>query len=108
MYTVIESNQFADWIEHLSDKAAKQRILKTITRIARKGLFPSDVKPVGRGVFELRFHQGPGYRIYFARRGKHIVILLVGGDKSTQRRDITKAQEIWRSWKEQHDRFQAI
>jgi len=64
---------------------------------------PGDVKPVGEGVSEARIDYGPGYRIYFATRGKVLIVLLVGGDKSTQDKDIKSARAIWETWKEENN-----
>ena len=72
-----------------------QRILVQLDRL-RLGL-PGDWKPVGAGVYELRIFEGKGYRVYFAREGKTIVIMLCGGDKATQSRDIELAQSFWRA-----------
>lgn len=84
---------FSDWFENLRDKRAQQRIAARIRRV-ESGNF-GDFKAVGEGVSELRVDHGPGYRVYFGREGKSIVVLLVGGDKSTQSRDITVAKEYW-------------
>jgi len=62
-----------------------------------------DVEPVGEGISELRIHYGPGYRIYFQRRGNLVVVLLCGGDKSTQTRDIAAARKLANEWREQDD-----
>lgn len=64
---------------------------------------PGDVKPVGEGVSEARIDYGPGYRIYFATRGKVLIVLLVGGDKSTQDKDIKSARAMWETWKEENN-----
>ena len=64
---------------------------------------PGDVKPVGEGVSEARIDYGPGYRIYFATKGKMLIVLLVGGDKSTQDKDIKTAKAMWEAWKEEND-----
>ena len=60
-----------------------------------------DCEPVGEGVTELRIHVGPGYRVYFGKHGKWIVLLLCGGDKSTQKKDIKRARELWLEWKQE-------
>ena len=92
MIEIRQTEQFADWLEKLRDRVAKSRILVRIDRL-RLGL-AGDVKPAGKGVSEIRIDCGPGYRLYFVRRGKNIVFLLSGGDKSSQNRDIRKAHEL--------------
>ncbi len=86
---------FDRWMEKLRDERARARILVQVDRM-RLGL-GGDWKAVGDGVFELRIHEGRGYRLYFGRDGTEIVILLCGGDKGTQRRDIRTAREYWRA-----------
>jgi putative addiction module killer protein len=92
---VIEVRQtavFTDWLARLRDVSAHARV---ITRIRRMELGnPGDVKPVGEGLSEMRIAYGPGYRLYFTRRGSTVVILLCGGDKSSQRRDIAAAKQM--------------
>jgi putative addiction module killer protein len=83
---------YAQWIDGLRDIRARARILARIERLALGN--PGDVKSVGDGVSEMRIDYGPGYRVYFTRRGKEIIILLVGGDKGTQDSDIKTAQSI--------------
>ena len=78
------------WMAHLRDKTALAKIDRQIARM-RSGL-RGDIRPVGEGVSELRIHYGPGYRVYYGRWGERICILLCGGDKSTQSRDIKKAK----------------
>ena len=90
---------FDRWIAKLRDGRAKARILVQLDRL-KLGL-PGDWKSVGEGVFELRIFEGKGYRVYFAREGKSIVILLCGGDKTTQSRDIELAQSYWRAYRRQ-------
>ena len=85
---------FMKWFESLKDRKAKARIQARIDRI-EMGHF-GDVVPVGEGVSELRIFYGPGYRVYFVQSGDIVVILLSGGDKSTQHADITRAKEIAR------------
>jgi putative addiction module killer protein len=89
-----QTGPFADWFSNLRDKHAKVRIQARIDRMAL-GNF-GDTAPVGRGVSELRIHYGPGYRVYFVQRGERLVILLGGGDKGTQRRDIQAALALAR------------
>ena len=89
MFEVRQTQVYAQWFERLSDRRARARIDVRIRRLSLGN--PGDVKPVGKGVSELRIHYGPGYRVYFVRRGKTLVILLAGGDKNTQARDIRKA-----------------
>ena len=81
---------FRDWLRGLRDVRARAKIRVRLNRI-RLGNF-GDAKPVGKGVYELRIPHGPGYRVYYARIGQRIVLLLCGGDKSSQRRDIAKAK----------------
>ncbi|HEO1527821.1 TPA: type II toxin-antitoxin system RelE/ParE family toxin [Pseudomonas aeruginosa] len=83
----------------LKDRRAKAVIAARIFRLAN-GL-PGDVSPVGQGVSELRIHYGPGYRVYFQQRGTEIVILLCGGDKSSQARDIEMAKRLANEWRPQ-------
>jgi len=88
---------FDRWIAKLKDGRAKARILVQLDRL-RLGL-PGDWKSVGGGVFELRIAEGKGYRLYFGREGKSTVVLLCGGDKSTQDRDIELAKSYWRTYR---------
>lgn len=83
---------FSRWIRGLRDQEAKRRIAARLVRVS-SGLF-GDVKPVGAGVSELRIDYGPGYRVYFVQRGAEIIILLCGGDKRTQERDIAEAKSL--------------
>ena len=84
-----QTDIFADWIAGLRDRKARARINVRIRRLSLGN--PGDAKPVGHGVSELRIDYGPGYRVYFVRRGDMIVILLCGGDKRSQSRDIARA-----------------
>ncbi len=90
MVEVRQTNVFKDWFAGLSDADAKRRIAQRIVRM-QSGLL-GDVKPVGGGLSELRVDYGPGYRVYFVRRRAEVVILLCGGDKRTQERDISRAK----------------
>ncbi len=94
MKSILTTEVFDAWFAGLKDQQAARRIQVRIDR-AEEGNF-GDCKPVGEGVSEMRIHYGPGYRIYFMQRGLEIVILLAGGDKSTQTKDIKTALEIAR------------
>ena len=100
-YSMIELKQtetFRKWFAKLRDKRAEASIVARLNRLAF-GL-SGDAEPVGRGVSELRVHYGPGYRVYFQRRGNTIIILLCGGDKSSQERDIKTALRLAEEWSE--------
>ena len=92
MFEIIETDEFTDWLEGLGDRSAVHRILARLRR-ARLGNL-GDVAPVGEGVYEMRIFHGPGYRVYFVREGRAIVIVLTGGDKGSQRKDIARAKEL--------------
>ena len=94
MFEIVETAEFARWLAGVSDAVSKARILLRIQRLA--GGHFGDVKSVGGGVSELRIHTGPGYRIYFRRRGRTLVILLCAGDKDSQVRDIARATTLAR------------
>ena len=98
MKTIYTTEVFDAWFESLRDKQAARRIQARIDR-AEDGNF-GDHKSVGGGVFEMRIHHGPGFRVYFTLRGMEVVILLAGGDKSSQAEDIQTAQEQARQLKE--------
>lgn len=89
---VIRTDTYDRWIRNLRDSRARNRILVRINRLISGN--PGDVKPVGEGVSELRINYGPGYRVYYKQEGSKILILLVGGDKSSQSRDIRKALQL--------------
>jgi putative addiction module killer protein len=95
MNVLVLSDNFRAWLGALKDHRARARILAKI-RLAELGNF-GDFAAVGGGVLEMRIHYGPGYRVYYARRGETVYLLLSGGDKSTQTRDIKKAIAIWRN-----------
>jgi putative addiction module killer protein len=92
MIEVRQTAVFASWLEELRDTNARARILVRIRRLELGN--PGDVKPVGESVSELRIPYGPGYRVYFTRQGQEITILLCGGDKSSQSRDIAMARQM--------------
>lgn len=94
MLEVRQTTTYSSWFEKLRDKAAKVRIDIRIRRLSLGN--PGDVKPVGEGVSELRVNFGPGYRIYYVQRGDEFVVLLAGGDKSTQDQDIYEAKALAR------------
>lgn len=89
MNTFLRSEEFDAWLLGLQDRVGRGRIVHRI-RSAELGNF-GDCVPVGEGVFEMRVHIGPGYRVYYTRRGDVVYLLLMGGDKSTQKRDIKRA-----------------
>jgi len=86
---------FAHWLDELRDIQARARVQSRIERLAAGN--PGDVEPVGEGVSELRINYGPGYRVYFKKRGHELIILLAGGDKKTQARDIKTALRLARN-----------
>ncbi len=92
MIEIRKTDLFAQWLDGLRDIHARARVQARIERLAAGNA--GDVKPVGEGVSELRIDHGPGYRVYFKKRGREIVILLAGGDKSTQTTDIKTALRL--------------
>ncbi|MCB9983653.1 MAG: type II toxin-antitoxin system RelE/ParE family toxin [Rhodospirillales bacterium] len=88
---------FSEWLETLRDQKGRRAILKRVGRL-EYGLY-GDCEPVGEGVSELRLFIGPGYRVYFGEEADHIIVLLCGGDKSTQDKDIKTAKEYWKEYK---------
>lgn len=92
MIEIRQTETYRKWFDNLKDYTARARIDIRIRRMSLGN--PGDVKPVGNGVSELRIDYGPGYRVYFIKKREIIVILLCGGDKSTQRKDIQKAHEL--------------
>lgn len=101
MIELKQTETFAKWESRLKDKRARTIIASRLMRLA-EGL-SGDVKPVGEGVSELRIHYGSGYRVYFQRRGNLLIILLCGGDKGSQERDIVTAKKLAKEWSNQND-----
>lgn len=98
MLELIKSATFDRWLSGLRDIRAAARIQARLDRLAFGN--PGDVKPVGEGISEMRIDHGPGYRIYFMRRGALVIVLLCGGDKSSQTRDIALAKTIAAQWED--------
>lgn len=96
MLEIQQTSIFMKWERALKDRRARAAIAARIFRLAN-GL-PGDVAPVGQGVSELRIHYGPGYRVYFQQHGNEIIILLCGGDKSSQSRDVETAKRLAKEW----------
>jgi putative addiction module killer protein len=94
MIELRKTDVFARWLDGLKDLRARARVQARLDRLAEGN--PGDAKPVGEGVSELRIDFGPGYRVYFKARGAVLIILLAGGDKRTQRRDIAVALRLAR------------
>lgn len=95
MLEVRQTATYADWFAGIRDRVAKTRIDIRIRRLSLGN--PGDVRPVGEGVCELRVDYGPGYRVYFLKKGDLYVVLLAGGDKSSQANDISKAKALARN-----------
>ncbi|HLT05859.1 MAG TPA: type II toxin-antitoxin system RelE/ParE family toxin [Pseudomonas sp.] len=100
MTEIIRSSTFSAWLAALADSRARARIQARIDRMADGNM--GDAKPVGDGLSEARIDYGPGYRVYFMQQGQQLVVLLCGGDKSSQARDIKQAKQIAKAWKEQN------
>ncbi len=92
MVEIRQTAEYRSWFESLRDRNARGRIDTRLRRLSLGN--PGDVKSVGSGVSELRIDYGPGYRVYFTRRGDEIILILIGGDKSSQQKDIEMAKEI--------------
>jgi putative addiction module killer protein len=97
MVEVIKTADFDEWLTKLRDRAGRLRVLQRIDRLANGN--PGDAKSVGEGVLELRLDVGPGYRVYYAHHGEVLILLLCGGDKSTQQNDIDKAHRLAKQWR---------
>jgi len=98
MIEVRKTDHFVRWLDDLCDLQARARVQARIERLAAGN--PGDVEPVGEGVSELRINYGPGYRVYFKKRGRELIILLAGGDKGTQAKDIKTALRLARNLSE--------
>lgn len=101
MAVMKQTETFLKWERKLKDQTAKALIAACLLRLANG--FTGDVASVGEGVSELRVHFGPGYRVYFQKRGAEIVLLLCGDDKGTQDRDIVTAKRLAKDWNDGHD-----
>lgn len=99
MFQIQRTDTFADWLWRLRDAKGKARILSRLESMAQGNL--GDTRNVGDGIRELRVHVGPGYRIYFVQTGRIVLLLLCGGDKSTQKRDIERAKRLLRDSREE-------
>ena len=95
MFEVRKTEGYAKWLDSLRDARARARVLVRIERLAAGN--PGDVRPVGEGVSELRINYGPGYRVYFKKQGRVVVVLLAGGDKRTQSQDVGTALRLARN-----------
>ena len=96
-YTEGKKDLFGEWLDNLYDAAGRAAVHCRLNRV-RNGNF-GDYRGVGQGVWELRIHYGPGYRIYFGEDGPRIILLICGGDKRTQQKDIRKARRIWAEYR---------
>jgi putative addiction module killer protein len=99
MIEIRKSDTYEQWFRKLKDRQAQARVNARILRVQQSGNF-GDVKPAREGIGEMRIDYGPGYRIYFMQRGPVVVVLLAGGDKSTQDADIKAAIKIAKEWKD--------
>lgn len=97
-FEIVATQTYESWFAALRDGMARKQIASRLFRL-QAGHF-GDCKPVGDGVHELRFFQRAGYRIYYARDGARLIVLLAGGDKSSQARDIEQAKSLWHQWQE--------
>jgi len=99
MKKIRRSSVYIKWLKNLRDQRARSLIFKRTKRLAEGN--PGDVKPVGEGISEMRIDYGPGYRVYFKDTGREIIILLCGGDKTTQQADIINAKKIAKLYEEE-------
>jgi putative addiction module killer protein len=94
-YTLKRLDEFSDWLNGLKDTLTRQRLIKRLLKVQLGNL--GDVQPVGEGVFEMREHFGPGWRMYYVQRAEVLIVMLGGGDKATQQADINRAIELAQS-----------
>ena len=94
MIDIRKTDLFSQWLDNLADIRARARVMVRIERLAQGN--PGDTAPVGKGVGELRINHGPGYRVYYQQRGNTLIVLLAGGDKSSQGKDIKTALRLAR------------
>ena len=94
-YTVKQLDGFSDWLKGLKDGSSRVRLIKRLRKVQLGNL--GDVEPVGQGVFEMREHFGPGWRMYYIQRGDVVIVMLGGGDKTTQQADIRRAIALAKS-----------
>ncbi len=99
MYTIKRTSEFEEWIDNLKDRSTKFKLLRRLEK-AERGLL-GDISPVGEGVFEMREFFGPGWRMYYIQTGATIIVMLGGGDKSSQKEDIKTAKQLAASLLEQ-------
>lgn len=97
MFEIVSSEEFEKWLRKLRDSQAKTRIVARVVRLSEGN--PGDVKPVGENISEMRIHYGPGYRVYFTEIHGRTIVLLVGGNKTTQQEDIAEAKRIALRWR---------
>ena len=99
MYTILRSSTFDQWLRRLRDRRAVARIVARL--LAAEDGHLGDVRSIGGGVSEMRIQYGPGYRVYFITRDAELIVLLCGGDKDSQRRDIERARRMATDWRSQ-------
>ncbi len=92
MFSIKRTDEFNDWLNSICDGLTQRRLVKRLRKVTLGNL--GDVTPVGDGVFEMRVHFGPGWRMYYIQRGSVLIVMLGGGDKSTQAADIAKAVKL--------------
>ena len=92
MFEVLTTDEFDRWLSDLADERARTKIASRVARLRFGNA--GDAKPVGEGVSEMRVHHGPGYRVYYKQTNKTIIVILSGGDKSTQEKDVRRAKKM--------------
>ena len=97
MIEIVKSEEFLKWLKGLRDMRAQVRIAKRLDHMEVENF--GDCSPIGEGLSEARIHYGPGYRLYFLRRGEKVIVMLGGGDKGSQKRDIAKAKQLAEKWR---------